>query len=169
MKIKTLSAGLQSSFVAAALMFGVGSEATAGGVLHSVHAGGPDSCVEAGCDANWSLNAVMYANGSVSGQLVDRFSQASGYKGIHAQIDCLAVEPGPNGWTLAWASGVITGGDAQFIGEPVLVFVIDSNETGNAADGISYSLIGVDQPCTDEVSFVWDYVNPVWKGQVKVQ
>jgi hypothetical protein len=61
-----------------------------GPIVHRVHAGGPDACEELfglppGCDANFSLVAIQYADGSVKGQWTDRWPQGDGF---HAVIDC---------------------------------------------------------------------------------
>jgi hypothetical protein len=79
-----------------------------GPVVHRVRVGSPDACLalvgaaHPGCDGNFSLTAIEYADGSVSGQYTDRFANGDGF---HAVIDCLVVEG-----NRAWASGVITSG-----------------------------------------------------------
>ncbi len=111
-----------------------------GPIVHRVHVGVPDACtafgLPPGCDANWSLVAVQYADGSVSGQFTDRF--ASPYGGFHAVIDCLYVDGND-----AWISGVITHGNG--VGEPVSARVRDNGTSANdPADQISFSHIGAD-------------------------
>lgn len=174
MTIKAMALALQSSLLAATLMFGVSGDAAAAGVLHTVHAGGPDVCdafgLKPGCDANMSLTAILYDDGSATGQLTDQFSVANGGGGIRAEINCVAVEPYGT-YTLAWVSGVVTGGDAQYIGMPFLMGLIDTNTLGaQYPDVISYELVGIDQPCTNENAFVFDQtrINPLWRGQVKI-
>jgi hypothetical protein len=115
-----------------------------GPIIHHVQAGGPDSCASAGwqpgCDANWSLVAIEYADGSVSGQLIDRFW---GGWGFHATIDCLYVDGNE-----AWVSGVITSGffgGVDRIGEPVSARVRDNGTSANdPADQFSFSHVGAD-------------------------
>jgi hypothetical protein len=71
------------------------ASASAGPVVHHVTIGGPDVCeafgAQPGCDANFSLVANQYADGSVSGQWVDRFSQNFGGGGITVAVTCVAV------------------------------------------------------------------------------
>ena len=78
-----------------------------GPVVHRVSVGGPDACAlldgtHPGCDGDFSLTAIEYADGSVSGQYTDRFANGDGF---HAVIDCLVVDGNQ-----AWVSGVITSG-----------------------------------------------------------
>jgi hypothetical protein len=82
--------------------------AAAGGpITHRVSVGGPDFCAEwgtsPGCDKNFSLVAIQYADGSVSGQWTDQWGGGTG--GFHAEINCLSIEGND-----AWVSGVITKG-----------------------------------------------------------
>lgn len=174
MNIKTLSVVLQCSSLAATLMFGVSIEAAAAGVLHTVHAGGSDVCdalgKKPGCDANLSLTAILYDDGSATGQLTDRYSVENGGGGVQGQINCVAVEA-YGSWTLAWVSGVVKGGSAGDIGQPFLMGLIDTNGLGlGSFDVVSFPLIGIDQPCTDESAFVFadSFINPVWRGQVTI-
>src|SRR6476646_6433445 len=80
---------------------------TAGQVIHQVSAGTPDICSavddKPGCDADFSLDAVQRANGSVTGQWVDRFSQVNGGGGVHVAVNCLNVIG-----NRAYISGVVT-------------------------------------------------------------
>ncbi len=108
-----------------------------GPIIHRVQVGGPDSCAAAGlqpgCDANWSLMVIEYADGSVSGQLTDRFWGGGGF---HATIDCLYVDGNE-----AWVSGVIDSGWAA--GEPVSARVRDNGTSANdAPDQFSLSHAG---------------------------
>jgi hypothetical protein len=128
-----------------------------GPVVHRVSAGGPDACVEfgaehPGCDGNYSLTAIEYADGSVSGQYTDRFARGDGF---HAVIDCLVVEG-----DRAWVSGVITKGrftDPEtgevfdLAGLYVLTSVQDNGTSANdPPDQISFSFIDfVETPCTE--------------------
>src|SRR5215212_6933234 len=80
-------------------------------VVHRVSVGGPDSCAGhgsphlGGCDGNYALTATLYADGSASGRLVDRFSSGNG---IVAVIDCVVVVDNQ-----AWISGWIISGDFE--------------------------------------------------------
>jgi hypothetical protein len=84
--------------------------------------------------------AVQYADGSVSGQFIDRFWQGWGF---HATIDCLYVDGND-----AWVSGEITSGyfgGEDRIGEPISARVRDNGTSANdPPDQISYSHIGAD-------------------------
>jgi hypothetical protein len=128
-----------------------------GPVVHRVSAGGPDACVafgatHPGCDGNYSLTAIEYADGSVSGQYTDRFATGDGF---HAVIDCLVVEG-----NRAWVSGVITSGRftdpatgevLDLAGLYVLTSVQDNGTSANdPVDQISFSFIDfVETPCTE--------------------
>ena len=80
-----------------------------------------------GCDASFSLVAVQRADGSVSGQLTDRFGVGVG--GFHATIDCLSVSRND-----AWVSGWIANGtyrDLDVTRWPVVVRVRDNGTFAN--------------------------------------
>jgi hypothetical protein len=128
-----------------------------GPVVHKVSAGGPDACVafgaeHPGCDGNFSLTAIQYADGSVSGQYTDRFARGDGF---HAVIDCLVVEGNQ-----AWVSGVITQGTFtdpdtgevfDLAGLDVFTSVQDNGTSANdPVDQISFSFIGEEIPCTEQ-------------------
>jgi hypothetical protein len=144
-------------------------------IIHSVSAGGPDACeafgLKPGCDASFSLQAKMYADGSVSGQYVDKFGNAFGGGRIHATIDCLYVEGND-----AWVSGVITqdsfSENGFFLGKAVSARLKDNGTTANdPPDQISLSWFveAFEQPpfkCTDHPDVdLYD----VPKGQVTVK
>jgi hypothetical protein len=108
-----------------------------GGVIHRVSVGGPDVCSgtggSPGCDANFSLVALQYSDGSVSGQWVDRFSQANGGGGVHVTLNCLAVIGHD-----AWVSGV---GPEHPFGNEWVARVRDNGTTANdPADQLSFTL-----------------------------
>jgi hypothetical protein len=120
--------------VSTLILASVASAATP--IVHQVSAGGPDACAgigaKPGCDSNYSLTAIEYADGSVSGNLTDRFTRGFG---VHADIDCLAVEG-----DRAWASGVITSG--PLAGLYILTSVQDNGTSANdLPDQISRSMI----------------------------
>jgi hypothetical protein len=141
-------------FGAAAIAVLTISSAFANGVIHRVHVGGPDACEASGfdgpgCDANFSLNALMFSNGRVTGNYTDRFANGDGF---HAQIDCLFVDG-----TDAWVSGWITKGrmgDTDLAGSPVATRVRDNGTSANdVADQISFSWIGDDTSCLVAVPY----------------
>ena len=127
-----------------------------GPLVHFVSVGSPDACealgLAPGCDANYSLVASEYADGSVRGEWTDQFGHGNG--GFHATIDCLSV----NG-SDAWVSGVIT--TPAFAGEPAIARIHDN------PDQISFSFFGGDAPsCTEQPDYgLLDLTN----GQVIVR
>jgi hypothetical protein len=95
-------------------------------IIHQVSAGGPDVCSgvgdKPGCDANFSLVAIQRADGSVTGQWVDRASRVNGgpkSAGVFVVVNCLNVVGNQ-----AWVSGVATGG--PFVGQAFIVRVQDN-------------------------------------------
>jgi len=115
-----------------------------GPVIHRVSIGGADICealgAPTGCDANFSLVAFEYADGSVSGQWEDSFGHGNG--SIHVTVTCLSVVGNQ-----AWVSGVIKHPKA-FAGVPVLTRMSDNGTSAN------------DPP--DEISF--SFFNPMLNG-----
>jgi hypothetical protein len=114
---------------------GVGSK-----VVHSASAGSPDICSSVGdkpgCDANFSLTAIQYANGSVTGQWVDRISHGNGGGGVHVAVNCLNVID-----NRAYVSGVITQGNSDQIGQLALTKVVDNGRsTKDPPDEISVTI-----------------------------
>jgi hypothetical protein len=126
--------------------------AAKGPIEHYVSVGSPDACIafgfeHPGCDANFSLVANQYADGSVSGEYSDRFANGDGF---HADVDCLVVSGND-----AWISGVITQGRVDGIdlaGLEVLTRVRDNGTSANdPPDQISFSFIDVELPdCTEQ-------------------
>jgi hypothetical protein len=109
-------------------------------VIHKATAGSPDICSavgdKPGCDANFSLAAVQYADGSVTGQWVDRTSQVNGGGGVHVAINCLNVIS-----NRAYVSGVITQGNSDQIGQLALTKVVDNGRsTKDPPDEISVTI-----------------------------
>lgn len=123
-----------------------------GPVVHHVTVGSPDACIafgfeHPGCDANFSLVANQYADGSVSGQYSDRFANGDGF---HAVVDCLVVSGND-----AWISGVITQGrfdGFDLAGLEVVTRVRDNGTSANdPPDQISFSFIDTEVPdCTEQ-------------------
>jgi len=152
-----------SSALTIVLALVLATTASAGGrVAHRVSAGGPDACIafgfeHPGCDANFSLVGIVYADGSMSGQYTDRFANGNGF---HAVIDCVSVVGNE-----AWVSGVITqgiftdpdtGDVFDLTGLPVATRVRDNGTSANdPADQISFSVIGEGfaVPCTDHPDY----------------
>jgi hypothetical protein len=135
--------------------------ARAQGVQHVVSVGGPDQDATNHTDANFSLVAVQYGDGSVKGQWTDQFGQGQG--GIHVAINCLFVQGNQ-----AWVSGFITSGNfngADLSGLPVITRVQD-NGGGNTPDAISFSFIGVAAACTTAPNLA---LVPMTAGQVTIR
>lgn len=112
----------------------------AGNVVHRVTGGGADFFAP-GFDANWSLVAIQYADGSVKGHLTDAFGHGNG--GIHVEINCLEVDG-----NTAWASGVAKGG--LYDGRTWLAQVVDNGRSAkDPADLISFSLLTLEESTLD--------------------
>lgn len=143
------------------------------GVSHQIHVGGPDICSDfgfkPGCDKNFSLTAVQFADGSVRGQYVDRFGGRGG-QGFHATLNCLHVVDLGFG-KIAWVSGIISkgmSGDDDVAGQPVWTAAIDLATAANdePRDIISFSVIGDPTPCYEEPNFVGFQA---FQGQVTIK
>ena len=138
--------------------------ASAGGpVTGRVTVGGPDVCAHfgllPGCDKNFSLVAIQYADGSVSGHWDDKWG--GGFGGFHAEVNCLVIEGDD-----AWIGGVITHGairdpetkeEFDLTGLAVSTMVRDNGVTANdPADQISFSFFEFDAPyrsCTEKPAY----------------
>lgn len=133
------------------------------GVVHRVSVGGNDLDIAENTDANFSLVAIEYGDGSVSGQWTDQFGQGEG--GFHAEINCLLVVGNE-----AWVSGVITSGGVpglDFTGLTVAARVSDNGTSANdPPDQISFSFIGNPFPCTAQRPFA---LQDMTDGQVSVR
>ncbi len=150
------------------LAMGLVGGAFANRVEHRVTVGGPDLCDELGlkpgCDANFSLDALQMADGSVKGQYHDQFSFGGldGY-GIHVAVNCLNVAG-----SQAWVSGVITQSRiASWVGLDAVTRVEDNGRSANdPPDQISFSSIGTGIDCHDPPGLP---LFPVPQGQVVVR
>jgi hypothetical protein len=132
-------------------------------VVHHVSVGGPDQDATNHTDANFSLVANQYADGTATGEWTDQFGQGDG--GIHVRINCLFVQGNQ-----AWVSGFITSGNvagADVTGLPVITRVQDNGKSANdPPDLISFSFIGVAAACTTAPNLP---LNPMTNGQVTVR
>jgi hypothetical protein len=148
-------------------------QATVGSkVVHSASAGSPDICSavgdKPGCDANFSLTASQMADGSVTGQWVDRTSHVNGGGGVHVAVNCLNVID-----NRAYVSGVITQGNSDQIGQLALTKVVDNGRsTKDPPDEISVTINfpGLVTDCNGAPAF--DGVIPLFaipQGQVVVR
>jgi hypothetical protein len=141
-------------------------------VVHQATAGSPDICTpvgdKPGCDANFSLTAIQWADGSVTGEWVDRFSQVNGGGGVHVAVNCLNVIS-----NRAYVSGVITQGTSDQIGQLALTKVVDNGSSmKDPLDEISVTINfpGLTTDCNGAPAF--DDVIPLFaipQGQVVVR
>ena len=139
--------------VAMGLIFVSTGSVIANGVVHSVHVGGADICsaigLSPGCDANFSLTANEFGDGSVNGRWADVFQIFPGEDPVTIiiAIDCLHV----NG-NEAWVAGEIVGPD--FPGFRGGTRVQDNGQGANAVlpDMISFTNVFFGD-CTTEPDF----------------
>lgn len=139
------------------------SAALAQGIVHHVSVGGHDQDQAGHTDANFSLVANEYSDGSASGEYTDQFGQGQG--GFHAQVNCVSVVGNE-----AWVSGIITSGTfagVDLTGLPVITHVQDNGKSANdPPDAISFSFIAIPFVCTDRPAL---QLFPMTGGQVTVR
>lgn len=151
----------EQAFPDASFNFSRGRKATMRVVNH-VSVGSADVCeafgLDTGCDANLSLTATEYADGTVRGIYQDRFG--GGGDGVHAIINCLRVVGNE-----AWVSGIVTNGFRA--GRTLNQRVVDNGTTANdAPDQVSGSSTRLDATCEDQPDKrLFDLKN----GQVKIR
>ena len=166
--IRTRPGEIWTAFAVASLLTLVlaGTVAAKGpAVAHRVSAGGPDICeaigLKPGCDANFSLVATQFVDGSGSGQYTDRFGRVGGFKGV---IDCVVVDG-----NRAWVSGWIKSGRFEhddLSGLPFTALLVDNGTSASdPPDQISTSNTGDPTPCSDMVE--WE-LHDAPQGQVKI-
>lgn len=122
---------------------GVSADLTAPRVVQRMIVGSNDVCdglgLAPGCDANFSLVANKWSDGTVTGQWQDGFGKdAEGNQlgGIHVAIDCLEAVYYPIGiytFKVAWVSGVVTQStNPDFtVGEGVITAAVDRGTSAN--------------------------------------
>lgn len=172
-----LMVGLATTTVLVLVLANTASAKPKNPIVHTVIAGGPDACAflfeaHPGCDGNYSLQAFQYADGTASGQYVDRFANGNG---MNAVIDCLTVEG-----NRAWISGTIIRGQYSFVDDDGVEVVVDisgldfvtsvqdnGTSANDAVDQISYSWICEADfpenclgPCTDKNEGVFLFDSP---------
>lgn len=178
-RLTGISSALTMALVLVLMLTSMAS--SAGPVEHRVSVGGPDGVIfycqgpqglHPGCDGNFSLVAIQYADDSVSGQYTDQFAQRDG--GFHAVVNCVYVDGND-----AWVSGFVTRGQftdpdtgevlLDLTGLPIATRVRDNGTSAHDPDDqISYSWYGEGFafPCTDHVDYeLFDMPN----GQVNVR
>jgi hypothetical protein len=107
------------------------------GILHRVSVGSHDFGIfKPGTDANDSMIAIQYADGSVKGQWIDQFGHGNG--GIHVAVNCLEVDGNQ-----AWISGVVTQSSfEEDIGLTAATRVVDNGTSANdPPDQISFTRV----------------------------
>ena len=117
------------------------------GVVNRVSVGGSDQDVTLNTDANFSLIAITYGDGSVKGEWSDQFGQGQG--GVQVDVNCLVVQGNQ-----AWIGGIIRSGSTgvggvDLSGLAALTRVVDNGRSANdAPDLISFTFIGLAVQCT---------------------
>ncbi|MEJ2206886.1 MAG: hypothetical protein P8170_22590 [Gemmatimonadota bacterium] len=114
-----------------------------GRVIQHISIGSNDLCramgQKPGCDANFSLVANKWADGTVKGQWQDGFGKDENGEqlgGVHVSIDCLRVEDyniGIYSWPIAWVSGVVTRSSSPHygVGDGVITLALDRGSSAN--------------------------------------
>ena len=134
------------------------------GVVNRVSVGGNDQDATLNTDANFSLTAIRYGDGSVGGEWSDQFGQAQG--GVHVDVNCLVVQGNQ-----AWIGGIIRSGSTgqggvDLSGLTALTRVVDLGRSSNdAPDAISFTFIGLAVQCTAQPNLP---LFPMTGGQVTV-
>ena len=134
------------------------------GVVNKVSVGGSDQDVTLNTDANFSLTAIRYGDGSVGGEWSDQFGQGQG--GVHVDVNCLVVQGNQ-----AWIGGIIRSGSTgqggvDLSGLTALTRVVDLGTSSNdAPDAISFTFIGLAVQCTAQPNLP---LFPMTGGQVTV-
>ena len=83
-----------------------------------------------GCDANFSLIATLWADGSATGQWTDQYGPADG---LHAVVDCVKVQEIPERFPVAleaWVGGVVTR-PANKAGHRIITRMRDNGTSAN--------------------------------------
>ena len=139
-----------------------------GPLVHNVSLGGADLCealgLPTGCDANFSLVANMYADGSISGQWQDTF--AGGQEGVNVAIDCMNIIG-----NFAVIGGVITNGTVGGVdvsGLRAITAVVDNGTSANdPLDQLSFSSLDDNRDCNNLTLDDFVLID-LTHGQVKV-
>jgi hypothetical protein len=144
-----------------------------GSIVHRASLGGPDICeafgATPGCDANFSLVAIQFEDGTVTGQLTDQYGPADG---LHAVVDCLHVQIVPGRTTLeAWVGGVVTR-PAHQVGLRIIARMRDNGTSTNdpRPDALSRGIVapeeeGYSSNCEDMPAIGFGLL---WQGQVTI-
>ena len=155
---------LRASIMTLALSLVLASaSARADGVVHFASVGGHDQDPAGHTDANFSLVANQFSDGTSKGEYTDQFGQGQG--GFHAEVNCVFVQDNE-----AWVSGIITSGTfagVDLTGLPVITHVQDNGKSANdPPDAISFSFIGNPATCDTTPPLA---LFPMTDGQVTVK
>jgi hypothetical protein len=142
-------------------------------VVANVHVAGTDAgvCIAWGlppnCDANFSLSARKYADGTVKGQWQDT---VKGETGLHIEIDCLKISVDG---TSAIVSGIIkqgfSGGNPDYAtGCTAVTRFIDGGGQGTDMYSYTYATCDSDVTCDTLAESSFDMFEHVG-GQVKIK
>ena len=146
----------------AGLVFALSPAASASSVIHRVSVGSADIAPPPGTDANFSLSAVEFDDGTVRGQWQDTFfGRGTPAVAVHVKVDCLVVVGNE-----AWVSGVVTR-PGFLAGLPAITRIRDNGTSANdPPDQVSFTFIDIGVTCTDQPDLpLFDLIN----GQVTVQ
>lgn len=115
------------------------------GIVGRVSVGGPDADIIFPDDKNFTMIALVRADGSADGQWVDQFGGGAG--GIHVDVDCVRISGDS-----ATISGIIKHGTAfgvDVTGQRALTRVWDRGTSANdPPDAISFSFFPVGVNCS---------------------
>ena len=143
------------------------------GVIHHVTAGGNDACAffgeDPGCDRNYSLTAIMMADGTVKGQFIDGWKTDNPHAGVHGEITCMFVDG-----NMAKVGGVIKKGYAFGMDLAGMYFfaVLKDNGTSknDAPDQISFTFLHFVDLCEYTEFFPYESAQlAITNGQVKIK
>jgi hypothetical protein len=146
----------------AGVLLTVSPAASADGVVHKVSVGSADVTPPPGTDANFSLSAIEFDDGTVTGQWQDTFfGRGNPALALHVKVDCLVVVGNE-----AWVSGVVTR-PGFLAGLPAITRIRDNGTSANdPPDQVSFTFIDIGVTCTDQPDLpLFDLIN----GQVTVQ
>jgi hypothetical protein len=146
----------------AGLVLALSPAASASSVIHRVSVGSADIAPPPGTDANFSLSAIEFDDGTVRGQWQDTFfGRGTPAVAVHVKVDCLVVVGNE-----AWVSGVVTR-PGFLAGLPAITRIRDNGTSANdPPDQVSFTFIDIGVTCTDQPDLpLFDLIN----GQVTVQ
>jgi len=146
--------------------------AARGSIVHRASLGSADACEAygepTGCNADFSLTAIEYADGTVTGQWSDPTGR-DGHEPGHVAVDCLIVTGNQ-----AVIGGVVTqSADPVWIGRRAITKVVDNGTSArDPPDQIGYTILilpgSPKQDCEDWADS-WFRLFQLNNGQVVVR